>query len=552
MNPYDISKIFNDMELDLISSLKKNLEKGGAGDWQREKLLSIATYKEVNDKIVNAHNGNLGKEISKLLKESFTAGGQNTDNILKKAGKLTVPIAKIGSDSFFKINENRINSLISSVSRDLSKAESAMLRQADDVYRQTLFKSQMNLNAGALSLNQSIDMATKEFLDKGFNCITYKDGRKVNIASYAEMVLRTSSQRAVFTGEGSRRDEWGVHTVVVSAHNNSSDLCMPWQGKIFIDDVYSSGKKGEGDYPLLSTAIDNGLFHPSCRHNMGTYFEGINTPPEAVDNKEAFRNYEAEQKQRYMERQIRKYKRHEVGSLDPQNIKRAKDKVTEWQRNLRQHLKDNPQLRRDSWREQNKIPIGRNSSNGYPVKERVIRSSDYKVDKEFLNSDEYANKFKGVGSEKLNNRICKETKDVVKKNDKLSTESMAIIHIKNNLLSKQDTGSFGGIVDLSCLKGLENNSTILTHNHPGSTSFSDYDIALLLDNPQIKTIIAAGHNGVIYKLSIGEGIRVGINKLTNRNDIFVEYQRVLRELTNNPNEVVKILSAKYNWIYEVI
>lgn len=375
MEPYDISKIFHDMELDLISSMKKSLSKGGTGDWQRQKLSNLASYKAANAKIVNSHNGSLGKEISNLLKESFIAGSKNTDNILKRASKLAsdiADIAQIGSDSFFKINENRINSLIRSVSGDLSKAESAMLRQADDIYRQTIFKSQLNLNAGSLSLNQSIDMATKDFLDKGFNCITYKDGRKVNIASYAEMVLRTSSQRAVFTGEGSRRDEWGVHTVVVSAHNNSSDLCIPWQGKVFIDDVYSSGKKGEGDYPLLSTAMDNGLFHPSCRHNMGTYFEGINTLPEPVDSKEASRNYETEQRQRYMERQVRKYKRREVGSLDLQNIKGANDKVKEWQGNLRQHLNDNPQLSRQSWREQNKIPVDKEIDNGLGNKNKYI------------------------------------------------------------------------------------------------------------------------------------------------------------------------------------
>ena len=355
MDPYDITKIFNDMELDLIASMKKALENGNTGDWQKQKLLNLGRYKAANARIIGSYTDTLEEKISTLLKGSFITGGQNTDKILNAIKDyLTKPVTvtAIGDGSFYKVNENRMNALIKSVKSDLGKAEMAMLRQADDVYRQTIFKSQMNFNAGTLSLSQSVDMATKDFLDKGFNCITYKDGRKLNIASYAEMALRTSAQRAVFVGEGSRRDEWGVHTVVISSHNNSSDLCMPWQGRVYIDNVYSGGKEGEGEYPLLSTAIDDGLFHPSCKHNMSTWFEGVNTLPEQVNNEEASRNYEAEQKQRYMERQVRKYKRRETGSLDSQNIKSSNNKVKEWQGNLREHIKANPQLSRQSWREQ--------------------------------------------------------------------------------------------------------------------------------------------------------------------------------------------------------
>jgi hypothetical protein len=52
-----------------------------------------------------------------------------------------------------------------------------------------------------------------------------------------------------------------------------------------------------------------------------------------------------------MERQIRKWKRREAGSLDPENQNAAKAKVKEWQGKIREHLKENPQLRRDYHRE---------------------------------------------------------------------------------------------------------------------------------------------------------------------------------------------------------
>lgn len=150
----------------------------------------------------------------------------------------------------------------------------------DDIYRQTVYRAGMNMAAGVKTLDQAIDMATKEFLDAGIDCIEYKNGRRVNIASYAEMALRTASQRAVLLGEGKKRDEWGIHTVVVSAHANTCPLCAPWQGKVLIDDVFSKGTRKEAEnlgYPTLSEAMRAGLLHPNCRHTISTYFPGDHT-----------------------------------------------------------------------------------------------------------------------------------------------------------------------------------------------------------------------------------------------------------------------------------
>ena len=45
---------------------------------------------------------------------------------------------------------------------------------------------------------------------------------------------------------------------------------------------------------------------------------------------------------------------------------------------------------------------------------------------------------------------------------------------------------------------------ILYHNHPGGNSFSKMDIGVLLTNPEIKEMIAVGHNGRVYSLKIGK------------------------------------------------
>ena len=42
--------------------------------------------------------------------------------------------------------------------------------------------------------------------------------------------------------------------------------------KVLIDDVCSGGTQEDGDYMLLSQAMELGLYHPNCRHGSDTYY----------------------------------------------------------------------------------------------------------------------------------------------------------------------------------------------------------------------------------------------------------------------------------------
>lgn len=403
-NPYDINVILELMTLDLIASLKRTSLRHKKNEmdesfrweqWQSAKLRAMNEYRKRNRKIVTAAMKEAEELVDVVLEESFKAGEQKhvslwrrfVNWILKPFGfkrvevegevrlpvdfkesikphdpRLKIPYAELPKappeEQFFRMNEKKLEALQETVKNDLKKAQHGVLRKMDDVYRQVIYKAEMNMAAGAKTLPQAIDMATKEFLSKGINSIDYSNGRRVSITAYAEMALRTASQRATFLGEGKKRDEWGVYTVVMSAHANCSPMCLPYQGTVMIDDVYTSLSKEdaaklakETGYVLLSEAMKNYAFHPNCRHTLATFFPGISSVPQPVDDEKAIENYNAEQRQRYMERQIRKYKRLEAGTLDENTQAKYSAKVKEWQSKLREHLKANPQLRRDYSRE---------------------------------------------------------------------------------------------------------------------------------------------------------------------------------------------------------
>lgn len=395
---YDIRKIFEEIELALISSMhrafyfhqKQQQEEGFNWEqWQRTKLRELEKYRKRNKKIVESYNKPIQEAIDRELEDKFISGQQYVENLIdnvkvqfpediKESQTVKEYIAnELGKESkppkeenFFGVNEKKLNALQEAVTNDLKKAQYSVLRKMDDVYRQTIFKTHMYLQSGTKTLNQAVDMATKEFLDKGINSIVYKDGKRVNIASYAEMCLRTASQRATFLGEGKKRDEYGIHLVVVTAHANTCKICEPWQGQILIDDIFSHGTKEEGNYQLLSEAVEKGFLHPNCRHTLATYFPRITRLPVVPNGKEAIKVYEAEQKQRYYERQLRKWKRFESGTCDEESKEIAHNKVKELQNILRKHIEDNKQLRRNYNREEARVGLNIEDDN---IKSEVLK-----------------------------------------------------------------------------------------------------------------------------------------------------------------------------------
>ena len=344
-NPYDVNVIFAELEQELVMSFKRNMSKhvDTSDMWQAMKMKDLEQYRREVAKEIASATGR-AKKLSKIvLRDDFLKGADKVDAFMKQ---FKLDIKPTTEHEFFRANRRKLNTMLESVYTDLDIASHAIYRQMDDVYRQTMFKAEIAKNAGVFTPEQAVDVATKDFLEKGINCIKYSNGAMVNIASYAEMVVRTSSKRAMMVGEGARNQEWGVTTIKITQHGSTCDLCSPWQGRVLIDDVYSGGKPSDGPYPLLSQAMEAGLFHPNCRHGSTTFFEGISEESEPYNQREVEEKYEKEQQQRYNERKIREWKRKANGSFDEGNKRKAEEKVKYWQARQRELLDENDWLRR--------------------------------------------------------------------------------------------------------------------------------------------------------------------------------------------------------------
>ena len=366
-DPYALRDLFAEMELELMASLRRNfinhkMEEQARGFswemWQKAKLRNLQEYHKETTSVIYRFRKRISTAIEQVLRNHFSVGVRKADIKLPqdRANTGLPGEAPPQETQFFGMNKKKLDALIKSTKNDFEDAQQAVYRRMDDVYRQTIFKTEFQLSSGAISLGKAIDKATEDFLAKGIDCIVYSNGRHVNIADYAEMALRTASHRATLLGEGSKRDELGVHMVFVSAHANACKLCLPWQGQILIDDVFSHPSKEyiaryKDKYKLLSDAIKAGLLHPNCRHTLATYFEGVTRLPKPQDPEKALENYNNEQKQRQLEREIRKRKRILAGTVEDGDRKEARANLRQAQKNLRDFLEEHPEFKRSQRKE---------------------------------------------------------------------------------------------------------------------------------------------------------------------------------------------------------
>ncbi len=364
MNDYNIKKIYEDMELELISSMKRNYkrhlkEEKDTGfeysQWQAEKLKELKRYQRENKNIIGNYTKGLPKEISKHLNNELKQGSINAINKYNKTMGKNLEPNKLMNHSFFRTNDRKVNALIKVVNNDLSTANTAVLRMANDQYRQVIHKSAFYVANGVFTEKQASSMATKEltelqktklaidevnkdFLNRGFNCIEYKNGRRVNIASYSQMAVRTASLRAQLMGEGDFRKSIGRVLVQSTSHGGACPICQKWENKIFIDDVYSGGTKKDGKYMLLSEAMKQGFLHPNCRHGLTTYFPELddieNYTDEEYENDINWINNRINEltngELNYVDRNIKRFNRLEKGSLASLNIQKSIERKNSW------------------------------------------------------------------------------------------------------------------------------------------------------------------------------------------------------------------------------
>ena len=344
---YDIEKAFKAIEDELIASMMRNLASHRAEEtdmgfnwsqWQVEQLKALEKYKAQNKKMFSSKFSDINDSIDAMIFAARQEGGTEQEQKILRALKKGLKASKVSQGAegaFFRLNTRKLNALIKATKSDFSRAEKAMLRMSEDKYRQIIFNAQVYANTGAGTYEKAVDMATKDFLKAGINCIEYSNGARHTMKDYAKMAIQTASKRAYLTGEGEMRQFWGISTVIMNKRANACPKCLPFVGKILIDDVWSGGKASDGPYPLMSSAMAAGLYHPNCKDVHTTYFPELDEEPDSKFTKEELEqvkeDYKQDQKQQYAGRMVEQFDRLSKYSIDPDNKKVYTARKEQWE-----------------------------------------------------------------------------------------------------------------------------------------------------------------------------------------------------------------------------
>lgn len=346
MSDYNIREAFEKIEDELINSMMRNFSRHRAEEtkegynwtqWQAEQLKSLEEYRKHNAKKFGKRFKTINGKVEEMIRTAKADGNASQEAEILEAVKDGFKSPKKPSAhstaEFFKVNDRKLDALIKSTTDDLKRAETAVLRMSNDKYRKAIFNAQVAMNTGAVTYEKAVDIACKDMLNAGLNCVEYKNGARHTLSDYADMAVKTANKRAYLRGEGEKRAEWGVSLVVVNSRQGGCPDCAKYIGKVFIDDVYSNGKKSDGNYPLLSTAIKNGLFHPRCKDSTSTYYpelDDLDAPLSEDEIKELDRQRGIEEKQQYAQRQAERFDRRAEYSLDKDNKRIAQTRADEW------------------------------------------------------------------------------------------------------------------------------------------------------------------------------------------------------------------------------
>lgn len=447
LTEYDITAAFKAIEDELIASMIRNMDRHRAEEtkegyewsmWQTEQLKALEKYKRDNQKKYRKQFQKINGEIDLLIRKARETGNMQQEIKILEAIKKGFPAKKISkgmAGEFFRLNDRKLEALIEATTHDMEKAETAILRKAEDDYRQAIYNAQVYANTGAGTYEKAVDMATKDMLSRGINCVQYINGARHTLADYADMAIRTASKRAYLQGEGEKRQEWGIATVIVNKRGNPCPKCLPFCGKVLIDDVWSGGPEDGVDletgkkYPLMSYAISQGLYHPRCRDSHTTYFPGISTADDTWTKEELEaigQEYEAEQKQQYAKRQEEKYERLAEYSLDAGNQKKYAERQAQWKQQnpqgwRRQFMRNGSAEPEKTWREKYNETVEKEAI----LKDRLdqLNQESRKWEEKYFETmeEEYAQK-------SLSNDP--EIEDITKKLDKIQEEKKTYVKIR--------------------------------------------------------------------------------------------------------------------------
>ncbi|MFE7017567.1 phage minor capsid protein, partial [Streptomyces sp. NPDC057651] len=350
--------LYEQAEQRLLGIIARQLANGlDAPGWAERKLSAVQAVRRASQAVVDELGKAVTLDVFDVVAEAYNTGHRAA---VAELGALSDTGRRLVDD--VTPNAQAVDRLAAETVDMLTERHRSILRAVDDGYRAVVAEVTATPLLGTGTRRQATQDAMRRFADEGIRSFTDVSGRRWQLTSYAEMAVRTSVGRAATEAHMRTLSDAGVDLVIVSNAPRECPLCRPWEGKILTVSGPAGARTVEVEHAIedgrtvrvdvagsLDEARRAGFQHPNCRHSVSAYTPGI-TRPDTAEADPA--GYEAGQRQRAIERNIRKHKNREAAATSPEEQRAARAKVRQWQGAMRDHLAAHPDLRRLRKREQ--------------------------------------------------------------------------------------------------------------------------------------------------------------------------------------------------------
>ena len=361
---YPIIQIYNEIEFKLLAQIAARFDVydkvGGSLEWQAKKLDELGALTADAVKLIAKQTNRTEQEIVEML-EKASVGNIKMPDLAKaySAGMVFVDPAAVLASPAFRMT---IDLSYKELGQTYKLIQTKALESTKKAYMDIVNRAYIETASGIFDYGSSIRGALRDLADQGITGATYRRPNGKLVRYSIESAIRRDTLTAVnqLANKGAEKmtKEVGAKYVEVSAHigarvsNNPIANHAGWQGKVY-------KLEGADEYPNLKESTGypddiQGLGGVNCRHRMYPFFPGISTPnTHQIDEKENKKVYEATQKQRAMERNIRALKKRMIVAKASGDIDQAKEyrkKLTQKQAEIEKFCKDNG-LRRQTERE---------------------------------------------------------------------------------------------------------------------------------------------------------------------------------------------------------
>ena len=353
---FEIARAYQQAELELLGQIKNRLLKGeylDELDWQTARLAEIqqvrkeavSTLAKVNSSMTSKINGAFGA----AYKGGEWAALKDASGFLPEKPTAVSSAARQAS----------VRAAANAMHGGMATTMPKLLRQLEDDYARVVNQTVLRVQAGSGDRRSQTGKALEQLFGMGIK--TGPNG-KMNLPDYVTMAMRTGVAQTSIAGHMDTLGANGLDLVFIQPGPRHCDLCYEWSnkplwrttgasGQQYVDDLANVGKQYRVMvWGTLDDARAGGWGHPNCRCNVGAFIPGATVLPKPRPKWDED-GYEAQQRQRVIERHIRTWKVRGALATTAGDVAKANAKVAAWQGAIRALLKEHPELKRQARRE---------------------------------------------------------------------------------------------------------------------------------------------------------------------------------------------------------